>query len=93
MFVKVDIYRLIINIKKWKAILYCRGDKVSILTNREKQIFELLINNHTTKEIASILRITDKTVRNHISNVILRLDVNGRTQAIIKLIQMKELKI
>ena len=66
---------------------------MSILTNREKQIFELLINNHTTKEIASILRITDKTVRNHISNVILRLDVNGRTQAIIKLIQMKEQKI
>ena len=66
---------------------------MSILTKREKQIFELIVLNHSTKEIASILRITDKTVRNHISNVILRLDVNGRTQAIIKLIQMKELEI
>ena len=66
---------------------------MSILTKREKQIFELIVSNHTTKEIASILRITDKTVRNHISNVILRLDVNGRTQAIVKLIQMKELEI
>lgn len=66
---------------------------MSILTKREKQIFELIVSNHTTKEIASILRITDKTVRNHISNVILRLDVNGRTQAIVKLIQMKELNI
>ena len=66
---------------------------MSILTKREKQIFELIVLNHTTKEIASILRITDKTVRNHISNVILRLDVNGRTQAIVKLIQMKELEI
>lgn len=66
---------------------------MSILTKREKQIFELIVLNHSTKEIASILRITDKTVRNHISNVILRLDVNGRTQAIVKLIQMKELEI
>ena len=66
---------------------------MSILTKREKQIFELIVLNHSTKEIASILRITDKTVRNHISNVILRLDVNCRTQAIVKLIQMKELEI
>ena len=65
---------------------------MSILTKREKQIFELIVLNHSTKEIASILRITDKTVRNHISNVILRLDVNGRTQAILKIKQMKELE-
>ena len=44
-------------------------------------------------EISKKLGISDKTVRNHISNVILRLDVNGRTQAIVKLIQMKELEI
>ena len=38
---------------------------MSILTNREKQIFELLINNHTTKEIASILNIS----RSYISRI------------------------
>ena len=66
---------------------------MSILTKRERQIFELMVQNYSSKEIASILRITEKTVRNHISNVILRLDVKGRTQAIVKLIQMKELEI
>ena len=65
----------------------------SVLTLREREVFELLIKNKNTKDIAEELDISEKTVRNHISNVILRLDVNGRTQAIIKLIQMKELKI
>ena len=36
--------------------------KKSILTNREKEIFSLLIQNKTTKDIASILNISEKTV-------------------------------
>ena len=39
-----------------------------ILTEREREIFNLLIKNKTTKEIANILSISEKTVRNHISN-------------------------
>ena len=38
-----------------------------ILTVREKEVFELLILGKTTKEIAKILKISEKTVRNHIS--------------------------
>ena len=66
---------------------------ISILTKRERQIFQYIVNNYSTKEIASFLHISEKTVRNHISNVILKLDVNDRTQAIIKLIQLKEFNI
>ena len=66
---------------------------ISILTKRERQIFQYIINNYSTKEIASFLHITEKTVRNHISNVILKLDVSDRTQAIIKLIQLKEFHV
>ena len=40
-----------------------------ILTPREKEIFNLLIENNTTKEISNKLNISEKTVRNHISNV------------------------
>ena len=40
------------------------------LTIRERQIFELLIQNNDTEEIATKLNISSKTVRNHISNVI-----------------------
>ena len=39
-----------------------------ILTKREKEVFELLVNNFTTKEIAKKLGISEKTVRNHVSN-------------------------
>lgn len=65
----------------------------SILTNREREIFECIINNLSTKEIASLLHISEKTVRNHISNVMLKLDVKGRAQAVVKLLMMNELRL
>lgn len=42
----------------------------NILTKREKEVFEILVQDKTTKEIAEELFISEKTVRNHISNVI-----------------------
>lgn len=65
----------------------------SILTSREKEIFTLLVDGYVTKEIANTLHISEKTVRNHISNVIQKLEVNTRYQAVIELIKMNELKI
>ncbi|KUO96683.1 helix-turn-helix transcriptional regulator [Ferroacidibacillus organovorans] len=41
----------------------------SLLTIREREVFELLVQDKTTREIAEILYISEKTVRNHISNV------------------------
>jgi LuxR family transcriptional regulator of spore coat protein len=64
-----------------------------MLTKREKEIFDLLIHNKTTAEIASTLNVTDKTVRNHISNVIGKLGVSSRTQAIIELLRHNIIKI
>ncbi len=65
----------------------------SFLTTRERQIFELLIKNYDTEQIAKMLSINSKTVRNHISNVIQKLGVKGRSQAILELIKMQEIKI
>lgn len=65
----------------------------NILTQREKEIFNLLINNMNTKDIASKLNISEKTVRNHISNVMQKLGVNGRASAVVELIKLKELSI
>ena len=59
-----------------------------ILTKREKEVFELLILNKSTKEIASKLDISEKTVRNHISNAMQKLGVKGRAQAVVELIRM-----
>lgn len=65
----------------------------SFLTKRERQIFRLLIQNQSTQDIASTLGISEKTVRNHISNVIQKMNVKGRTQAIIELIKQNELDL
>ena len=56
-----------------------------ILTAREREVFELLILNKTTKDIADELFISEKTVRNHISNVMQKLGVNGRASAVVEL--------
>ena len=63
----------------------------NILTNREKDVFVLLVSNKSTKEIAQILNISEKTVRNHISNVMQKLGVKGRAQAVVELIRLKEI--
>ena len=65
----------------------------NILTSREKEVFDLLICNKTTKEIAIILNISEKTVRNHISNVIQKLGVRGRASAVVELLKLKEISL
>lgn len=65
----------------------------SILTKREKEVFELLILNKTTKEIASVLKISEKTVRNHISNAMQKLSVKGRASAVVELLRLGEISL
>ena len=67
--------------------------KKSILTQREQEVFELLVLNKSTKEIAQFLGISEKTVRNHISNAMQKLGVNGRAQAVVELLKLGELSI
>lgn len=65
----------------------------SILTKREKEVFDLLILNNTTEQIAKKLKISEKTVRNHISNVMQKLGVKGRASAVIELLKLKEISL
>ncbi|GIO43545.1 MULTISPECIES: helix-turn-helix domain-containing protein [Paenibacillus] len=64
-----------------------------LLTHREREVFELLVQDKTTRDIAGQLFISEKTVRNHISNVMQKLNVKGRAQAVVELIKLGELKI
>lgn len=64
-----------------------------VLTNREREIFVLLTNNKTTKEIAEKLNISEKTVRNHISNAMQKLGVKGRASAVVELIKLHEISL
>ena len=65
----------------------------NILTKREHEVFELLIQNKSTTEIALELGISEKTVRNHISNSMQKLGVKGRASAVIELLKLGELTI
>ena len=64
-----------------------------ILTKREQQIFELLVLNKSTKDIAKTLNISEKTVRNHISNTMQKLGVKGRCNAIIELLKLNAISL
>ena len=65
----------------------------SILTKREREIFMALMENRTTRDIAQELQISEKTVRNHISNVMQKLGAVSRIQAVLELIKLKELEL
>ena len=64
-----------------------------ILTTREKEVFDLLVLNKTTKDISNMLNISEKTVRNHISNAMQKLGVKGRASAVVELIKLGEISI
>ena len=65
----------------------------SVLTKREKQVFDLLVLNRSTEQIAEKLGISEKTVRNHICNVMQKLGVKGRAGAVIELLKLKEISL
>ncbi len=54
------------------------------LTDREREILELIALHETNPEIAKRLHLSQKTVRNHVSNIFTKLQVSDRAQAIIR---------
>lgn len=65
--------------------------KRSILTKREHEIFTLLVQGLSTKEISNKIKISEKTVRNHISNTMQKLEVKGRANAVVELLKLGEI--
>ncbi len=67
------------------------------LTDREIQVIKLIADGKTNKEIANVLAISEKTVKNHVRNIFQKLEVDDRTKAAIiaikkGLIQLGSLK-
>lgn len=54
------------------------------LTVRERELLELIARGHNNRDIARSLALSDKTVRNHISNIFTKLQVADRSQAIVR---------
>ena len=58
------------------------------LSERELQILRLLAGGFSNKEIARAVFLAEGTVRNHVSNVLNKLDCRDRTQAVLKSINL-----
>jgi DNA-binding NarL/FixJ family response regulator len=62
---------------------------IESLTIKEKEVLTLLTQGKSNKEIAGVLAISETTVKTHVRNVLRKLAVNDRTQAVIKAIEAK----
>lgn len=68
-------------------------DKVASLTNRELEVLVQVANGMFNKEIAMNLNISERTVKNHISNIFKKIDVSDRTQAAVFAIKNNIIKL
>ena len=68
-------------------------EKIESLTKRELEVLIQVANGMFNKEIATNLRISERTVKNHISNIFKKIDVNDRTQAAVFAIKNDIIKL
>jgi len=68
-------------------------DKIDLLTNREIEVLIQVANGMFNKEIANSLGISERTVKNHVSNIFKKIDVNDRTQAAVFAIKNDIIKL
>lgn len=67
--------------------------KIDSLTNREREVLVHVANGMFNKEIALNLNISERTVKNHISNIFKKINVNDRTQAAVFAIKNNLIKL
>lgn len=67
--------------------------KIESLTKRELEVLKLLAVGMYNKEVAEKLNISERTVKNHVSNIFKKLEVTDRTQAAVFAIRNNLIKI
>lgn len=58
-----------------------------LLTRRECEVLQLLADGKSNRGVAEALYISEKTVKNHVSNILQKMNVNDRTQAVVQAIK------
>lgn len=85
--------KLIPSLNKRLVIRDKDKDKINSLTNRELEVLVQVANGMFNKEIATSLNISERTVKNHISNIFKKIDVSDRTQAAVFAIKNDIIKL
>lgn len=67
--------------------------KIESLTKRELEVLKLLAVGMYNKEVAEKLNISERTVKNHVSNIFKKLEVTDRTQAAVFAIRNNLIKL
>lgn len=68
-------------------------DKIDLLTGRELEVLTQVASGKFNKEIATSLNISERTVKNHISNIFKKIEVSDRTQAAVFAIKNDIIKL
>ncbi len=60
---------------------------ISPLTSRETEIINYMAQGFANKQIATKLKISEQTIKNHVTSILSKLDANARTEAVVKAIR------
>ncbi|MGL4610155.1 MAG: response regulator [Trueperaceae bacterium] len=73
--------KLIGSLQKRETVTPQKPDIDPDLTSRELEVLKLLAKGASNKEIAKVFKVSEGTVKNHVSNILMRLGLRDRTQA------------
>lgn len=85
------MYRLLEGMDQYRYHLKNHGDLLESaqrLSEREKEIMRLILEGKSNREIATDLFIAEVTVKKHVSSIYKKLEVNGRTMAVKKCLEL-----
>lgn len=87
-------------IKDYRRLLQFKGEQAGrsvenrtedpvyqLLSRREVEVLHLLADGRSNRDISDMLFISEKTVKNHVSSVLRKMEVNDRTQAVVDAIR------
>lgn len=78
-----------------KYLLTQDDDKnmISTLTNREMELLRAIAQGMSNKDIAELMNISERTVKNHVSHIFKKINVEDRTQAAVFAIKNDIIKV
>ncbi|HEY3781575.1 MAG TPA: response regulator transcription factor [Fimbriimonadaceae bacterium] len=81
--------KVIADFKRFQEDEETDDSELFVLSDRESEILDLVAEGLRNKEIALRLSIAEKTVKNHVSNILKALQVNSRTEAAMKAVRAR----